>query len=143
MKVKLDDKAFMPCRAHEKDSGLDLRTPYGFTLFSHSEKRIKLGVHVQIPEEKNGFPLDATIEGRSSINALGIIVQGLIDNPYRGSIEVNMINPTGRDVDFERGDKIAQLVIRPVVLEDVEEVETLEELGETDRGEKGFGSTGR
>lgn len=140
MRVKLDEKAFVPCRAHGTDSGLDLKTPHYFVLFAHSKTLVDTGVHVRIPAEKSGFMLDATVEGRSSLNKRGVVVEGLVDNEYTGSIRVNMINTSDEDIEFERGDRIAQLVIRPVVIEDVEIVSELEQ---TERGDKGFGSTGR
>lgn len=65
---------------------------------------------------------------------------GTIDEPYRGSIVVKLYNLGDMDYTFEEGDKVVQMVIQPYIAPDLEEVD---ELDETDRGESGFGSSGR
>lgn len=94
---------------------------------------IKLGFGLEVPD---GYM--ATIRPRSSMNAKGILTQiGTIDSGYRGEIKVVLINLTGKPFEIKKGDKICQIVIEPVVLADL-----VEDLGD-ERGEGGFGSTGR
>lgn len=69
-----------------------------------------------------------------------IITFGVVDEPYRGEIMVHMINLSDQDYQVHAGDKISQLIVMPVRYEDVEVVD---ELSESDRGENGFGSSGR
>ena len=65
---------------------------------------------------------------------------GVIDSDYRGEIKVSLANLSDKDFTVEPGDRIAQLVITPVCIPDIEIVN---ELPSTDRGEGGFGSTGK
>lgn len=136
IKVKLDNGAFLPERAHPLDAGLDLKTPYSFTLYPQEHKDIDTGVHVEIPEGYFG-----QIASKSGLMLKGVTSQGTIDSSYRGSIHAVLFNANKKEiVDFEVGDKITQLVITPCVICDVKEVDVL---SETDRGDQGFGSTGR
>ena len=97
---------------------------------------IDTGVHVEIPEGCCGF-----IKSKSGLNVKhGLTADGVIDAHYTGSIAVKLYNHTSEEHKFEVGDKIAQLVIVPCLLPDLELVDSLEE---TDRGDNGFGSTGR
>ena len=136
IKVKLDNGAFLPERAHPLDAGLGLKTPYSFTLYPQEHKDIDTGVHVEIPEGYFG-----QIASKSGLMLKGVTSQGTIDSSYRGSIHAVLFNANKKEiVDFEVGDKITQLVITPCVICDVKEVDVL---SETDRGDQGFGSTGR
>lgn len=135
MKVKLDKGAFLPERAHPWDAGMDLRTPIGFNVYPFDAKLVDTGVHVQIPEGYVGLVMT-----KSSINVRGMQTDGVIDSHYTGSIKVNVVNRTENKPTFKAGDKIAQLVIVPVLLSELEVVDRLEN---TERGDGGFGSTGR
>lgn len=142
MKIKLDEKAFMPVRAHEDDAGLDLRAPYPFVIGGCTpiggpgKATIDTGVHVEIP--KGCFGL---LTSKSGLNVNGnIIGTGTIDEGYTGSIRVKLYNLGPDEYHFDEGDKIIQLVILPILTPDLELVE---ELDETERGGDGFGSTGR
>lgn len=96
-------------------------------------KLIPLGFGLEVPD---GYM--ATIRPRSSMNAKGVLTQiGTIDSGYRGEIKVVLINLTDRPILIAKGDKICQIVIEPVILADL--VEDLQ----NDRGEGGFGSTGK
>lgn len=141
MKIMLDKGAKIPTRAHPWDAGLDLYAPdidgvYGISPCGGSVN-IDTGVHVQIPEGYVGF-----IKAKSGLNVKhGLTCTGVIDSHYTGSIAVKLYNhhPCLR-YDVRPGDKIAQLVIVKCELPEPELVESLEE---TDRGDGGFGSTGR
>lgn len=70
----------------------------------------------------------------------GIVTDGTVDAGYTGSIRVCLYNRDGTSMSFKRGDKIAQLVIMPIITPDFEQVDEIEG---SDRGAGGFGSTGR
>lgn len=141
MKIMLDKGAKMPTRAHPWDAGLDLYAPEGAWLYTIApcggSVTIDTGVHMEIPEGYVGF-----IKAKSGLNVKhGLTCTGVIDSHYTGSIAVKMYNhhPCLR-YDVRPGDKIAQLVILKCELPELELVDKLEE---TDRGDSGFGSTGR
>ena len=122
MKVKLDPGAYMPKRAHATDAGLDLRSPVNEFVPSFESAIIDTGVHVEIPEGYVGM-----LKSKSGLNVQhGITNEGVIDRPHGYYIE--------------KGDKISQLVILPIITPTLELVDELEP---TERGENGFGSTGK
>lgn len=136
MKIMLDDGAYMPTRAHSMDAGLDLYSPVDVLLMSQASAVIDTGVHVELPPGSVGF-----LKSKSGLNVKrGILGEGVIDAGYTGSIRVKLYNHGGDTYKIRRGDKITQLVILPVMLLNLEQVEMLED---TDRGANGFGSTGR
>lgn len=136
MKIVLDEGAYEPIRAHEADAGLDLLSPYCFILDAHSSIVIDTGVHIELPKSTVGM-----LKSKSGLNIKhGIIGDGTIDEGYTGSIRVKLYNLSDRPYNIMRGDKIIQLVIMPILRPQIEVVDRLEE---TERGENGFGSTGR
>lgn len=136
MKVMLDEGAKMPTRAHPYDAGLDLYSMEDAYIRSNNSYVFDTGVHVQIPECCVGF-----IKSKSGLMVNhGILTDGTIDSGYTGPIKVKLFNHGGSKYEVKKGDKIAQLVIVPCVLLPLEEVGSLEE---TERGDGGFGSTGR
>lgn len=136
MKIMLDDGAYMPTRAHSMDAGLDLYSPVNVFLMSQASAVIDTGVHVELPPGSVGF-----LKSKSGLNVKhGILGEGVIDAGYTGSIRVKLYNHSGEEYYIQRGDKITQLVILPVILPDLEQVDSLED---TERGCGGFGSTGR
>lgn len=136
MKVKLDEHAFAPTRAHATDAGLDIRADHSAHIFSGSSEVFFTGVHIQLPKNTAGL-----LVSKSGLNVkFGLTSTGLIDEGYTGEIVVKIDNNHGNDYFVKRGDKISQLVIIPVLYEDVEIVDELES---GDRGDDGFGSTGR
>lgn len=137
--VMLDEGAIMPTRAHAEDAGLDLYTPEGFMLLSFGEVdnyTVDTGVHMEIPEGYVGM-----LKSKSGLNVnRGVITEGVIDAGYTGSIKVKLYN-LGEDIQyFQRGDKIAQLVILPIV---TPALKLVDKFAKTERGDNGFGSTGR
>ena len=137
MKIMLDAGAYMPVRGHKDDAGLDLRTPYEFYVYPHRSVVIDTGVHVDIPAGLVGM-----LKSKSGLNVRNSIVgEGVIDAGYTGSIRVKLYNHGDNTVYFEVGDKITQLVIMPVYIPD--ELVVVDSFGNTERGDGGFGSTGR
>lgn len=136
MKVKLDEGAFKPTRAHEADAGLDLYSKYDTYIQPFSRKTIETGVHVAIPEGYVGL-----LTSKSGLmRKCGLTCRGTIDSGYTGTIQAEVFNHSEHPKLFSAGDKVTQLVILPIVTPTLEFVDELES---TDRGDGGFGSTGR
>lgn len=136
MKVMLDSLAYLPERAHSIDAGLDLRSPFAVTLYPGDSAVVNTGVHVLIPAGYVGM-----LKSKSGLNVRnGIVSEGVIDAGYTGAIHVKLYNHGVEKYVIRAGDKITQLVVMPVVLEDVELVDSFPT---SDRGDGGFGSTGR
>ena len=138
MRIKLDYGAIVPLRAHPTDAGLDLYAPTTIekTFVPCGESvMIDTGVHVELPKGYVGFVMT-----RSGMNGKDLHCEGVIDENYRGGIGVRIYNGGLEYYSVYPGDKIAQLVIVPCWLGTCEVVS---ELTETDRGENGFGSTGK
>ena len=133
MKIMLDEGAKVS-RAHPYDAGLDLCARTSCTVYGYAT--FDTGVHVAIPEGCVGF-----IKSKSGLMVKhNITADGTIDSHYTGSIHVKLFNHSDAPYKVLAGDKIAQLVIVPCLLPELEVVDSLEE---TDRGVGGFGSTGR
>lgn len=136
MKVMIDEGAYMPTRAHSTDAGLDLYSPVDVMLMPQANAVIDTGVHVELPPGTVGF-----LKSKSGLNVKhGILGEGVIDEGYTGSIRVKLYNHSQDGYYIQRGDKITQLVILPVIFPDLEQVDSLDD---TERGCGGFGSTGR
>lgn len=136
VKVKLDKGAFAPTRAHEWDAGLDLYAMEEGYIRSNQRRTFDTGTHIEIPEGFVGL-----VKSKSGLMCNhGILTDGTIDAHYTGPIKVCLFNHGGSRYEVKAGDKIAQLVIVPCLLPELELVDSLEE---TDRGDNGFGSTGR
>lgn len=136
MRIKLDENAFMPVRAHKTDAGLDLMSPIDVRVPANGSVCISTGVHIELPENTVGM-----VKSKSGLNVKHCITsEGVIDVGYTGAIVVKLYNHGNMDYRVHRGDKISQLVIMPIITPDLELVDELEE---TERGANGFGSTGR
>ena len=136
MKIKVDPGAYYPVRAHETDAGLDLRSPINTVISPHRKAVIDTGIHVAIPEGYVGL-----LTSKSGLMAKhGITSRGTIDSGYTGSIRVVLFNHSEDYFAVCEGDKISQLVILPML---VPTLEYVSDLDETERGEGGFGSSGR
>ncbi|MDD5083514.1 MAG: dUTP diphosphatase [Candidatus Moranbacteria bacterium] len=134
---KLHPEAKIPSRAHLDDAGVDLYSVETIVLKPGDRAGVKTGIAVAIPSGFVGLVWDKSgLALKSGITIMG----GVIDAGYRGEIQVIVKNLGDEDVAIEVGHKIAQLLIQKVELCEVEEVD---ELGEADRGENGFGSTGK
>ena len=134
--VVLDEGAYMPEKAHLEDAGFDLRVPKAYVLPAHGAILVNTGVHIEIPRGYVGF-----LKSKSGLNVKhGLRGEGVIDAGYTGAIGVKMYNDTDTPHTFEKGDKLIQLVILPIPEVELYEAESL---AETDRGEGGFGSSGK
>ena len=137
---RLDPTVELPKYAHPTDAGLDLRANEGCTLKPFERRLVSTGLAIALPDGYAGF-----VQPRSGLaikQGLSIVnTPGLIDAHYRGELKVILINldPTN-NLQINKGDRIAQLVILPFLAAEFAEADALDE---TDRGAGGFGSTGR
>lgn len=136
IKVKLDKGAYMPTREFRTDAGADLRTPKRFILRAGDRVTIDTGVHIQVPE---GYMVE--VRSKSGLmTKSGITTDGTVDCGYTGSIAVCLFNHSKMHRVFEKGDKIAQMTFTKIETPAFEQVDEIES---GDRGDRGFGSTGR
>lgn len=137
MNCMLEDGAYLPEKAHEADAGYDLRTHIPVKIPAGGSATIDTGIHIAIPE---GF--FGKLESKSGLNVKHHIVSlgGVIDAGYTGSIVVKLYNLGKQDYIFQKGDKIVQMIIQPCINLCLKQVKALED---TERGDKGFGSSGR
>lgn len=138
--ARLNEDARLPSRAHAGDAGLDLYAAEAATLGPGERASVGTGVAVEIPAGHAGLVLPRS--GLAARHGIALVnAPGLIDSGYRGELRVLLLNTDRAEAfEIEPGDRIAQLVVSPVV--DTEPVE-VEELGESARGGGGFGSSGR
>ena len=141
LKVQLlSDSATLPTRAHAGDAGLDLYASEKAHIGPGERWQVATGIAVEIPEGHAGLVLPrsglARRHGISLVNA-----PGLIDSGYRGEIKVLLLNNDPAEIfRIEPGDRIAQLLVTPFATVDPVQADAL---AESDRGDGGFGSTGR
>ena len=136
MNIILDNGAFMPEFAHKTDAGADLRSPVYAVVPARGNTVIDTGVHVEIPEGYTIF-----LKSKSGLNVKhNLIGEGVVDSGFSGSIRVKLYNLGDTDYQILRGDKIIQMVILPCAYCEFTQVE---KFAETERGDGGFGSTGR
>jgi dUTP pyrophosphatase len=137
---QLDEGLPVPSYARDGDAGLDLFSAEQALIAPGQRVAISTGVAVAIPEGYAGFVQARS--GRALNEGLAVVnTPGLVDSGYRGEVKVIVINVDPvQDIKIGRGDKIAQLVIQPVVRA---ELEVVDELPSSTRGDGGFGSTGR
>jgi len=139
---RLEEGARLPVVAHPgEDLGYDLFALETAELAPRATVRVRTGIAVEARDGATGAPLGLLVRDRSSMAARGIATTGgVIDTGYRGEILVLMTNLSEATVELKAGEKIAQMIPVPVLTGSVEEVESLEE---SERAEKGFGSSGR
>ena len=137
---KLDPKAIIPARATAESAGLDLSACLDepVTILPGETKMIPIGVAVELPPATAGM-----IYSRSGLSVKhGIALVngvGVVDSDYRGELKVPLHNYSAESFTVNPGDRVAQMVVTPVLLPDVTEAE---DLSDSERGTGGFGSTG-
>lgn len=136
MKVMLDPGAYAPKRAHKTDAGMDIMSRETMMVPAHCSATFSTGVHIELPKGTAGV-----LKSKSGLHILNDITSdGLIDEGYSGEIKVKLTNHGDRDYWVMSGDKISQLLVVPVLYEPIEVVK---DIAAGERGEAGFGSTGR
>lgn len=137
MKIILDNGAYMPVRGHSTDAGMDLLTPIDFVIEPHGSAAIDTGVHIELPPNTVGM-----LKSKSGLNVkYSITNEGVIDVGFTGSIVAKLYNHGDEPIAFSAGNKITQLVILPIIIPD--KLEVVESFEATERGNNGFGSTGK
>ena len=133
---RLSPEAILPTRAHPDDAGLDLYALEEASLEPGRGAHVRTGIAVELPAGTVGLIADRSSMARRGLKTAG----GIIDAGYRGEIGVLLWNVSPETHTVKRGDRIAQLLVVSVHTPAVREVVTLQR---TERGEGGFGSTGR
>ncbi len=137
VKIKrLNPEAKLPSYAHPGDVGLDLYSLEEITVPPGGHHRFYNGFALEFPEGYAGIVKDKGSISKAGLHTMG----GVFDAGFRGEYNVHLVNLSDKPYTFEKGDKVAQLVILPVAYADMVEVETL---ADSSRGGGQFGSTGR
>ena len=138
LKIKrLHPDAIIPKFAHPDDAGMDLFCVEKFSMAPGERKSIPVGLALEIPEGYVGLIWDKSgLSHTYGLKSFG----GVIDAGYRGEVAIGLMNLSDTEFHFEKGHKIAQILIQKIEHPEIKEVE---ELSSTLRGEKGFGSTGK
>lgn len=133
---KLHPQATIPAYVHEGDAGLDLCASSAVSIAPGVREQVSTGLAVAIPEGYVGLIWDKSgVSHKGGIKTLG----GVVDAGYRGEVLVGIYNTSDAPYVFNVGDKVAQMLIQPVVRP---AVTVVQELDTTTRGKGGFGSTG-
>ena len=136
MNIYVEKGAYVPERVHKTDAGLDIKSRENRLIKAHRGALLHTGLHVQLPHGTAGL-----LVSKSGLNVNhGITSTGLIDEGYTGEILVKLYNNSDEHYQVHAGDKISQLVVIPVLYEDIHIMDSLDE--NTERGAQGFGSTG-
>lgn len=134
LRVQLDEGALMPTRAHDLDAGYDLYAKESARVYECYI--FDTGVHIQIPKGYAGI-----IKSRSSMNIVhGLQSEGVVDAGYTGSIRIKLCNHHSTPYTVHAGDRIAQILIVPVLTPELVKVDKIDG---GDRGSRGFGSSGK
>ena len=134
----LNEYAQLPTRGSKDAAGLDLYCPFHIRVPADSQKKIPLGIAVEIPNGHMGLLVPRSSMSKTPLRCANSV--GIIDADYRGELSIAYENVSCNDYTIFRGDRIAQLIIVPIAIVDVEEAQTL---SETERGDGGYGSTGK
>ena len=134
---KTNDKAVLPCKNHDNDTGLDVSSVVDITIPAKGSAVVDVGLKFAYIS----FGFWVKVEGRSGLGFKhGIFPHpGIIDQGYRGDAGIKLYNFTDKDYEVKAGDRIAQFVVYRNYTVETSESEIIE----SQRGEKGFGSSGR
>ena len=136
--VLLNKNAKIPEKQHELDIGYDIYSLEEYTLLSNEVTRVHTGVSIELPPNMGGFILPRSgLASKHSITSINS--PGLVDPGYTGELIIPLINHSNVEYILEKGERFAQLVIINVENVSFNEVNKLKN---TDRSDKGFGSTG-
>jgi dUTP pyrophosphatase len=133
--LKVASDAVLPTRAHADDAGLDLYSLETVCLEPGQGKVIRTGIAMALPVGYVGLVADRSSMAKRGVKTAG----GVIDAGYRGEIHIVMWNISQATTELKKGERIAQLLVIPVATPQVEQVDSLDT---TARGDRGFGSTG-
>lgn len=131
---RVHDNAILPTRSNSNDAGLDLYACDDVWIDQGRIVHVNTGIQIELPANHFGMICDKSGLASRGLKTLG----GIIDEGYRGNIIVVATNLES-SIFIKKGQKIAQLLVLPVAYPQVVEVN---ELSDSDRGSKGFGSSG-
>ena len=150
---QLTSSAIVPTKERDSDEGYDVYADENITIPMGRTKKVSTGIAGYATSirkfitkegeetEVHGNDIWLQVESRSGMSIKGIFtVGGIIDTSYRGEIGIVLANMSGEDYVVTKGDKIAQIVLREHISVPIQVVT---ELNSTDRGSKGFGSSGK
>lgn len=138
---KLNDMAIIPKKAHDDDAGFDLYAAIPDSVVIHPHKTILIGTGISVELPKNTFGAIFARSGLAFKSGLAPANKvGVVDCNYRGEVCVALHNHSDMPKEVSPGERIAQMVVMPYVNVSLE---LAEDLSDTDRGEGGFGSTGK
>lgn len=136
---RIHPDAVLPAYAHPSDAGMDVRSVEDLTIAPGKRALVHTGLVMLLPPQ-----YEAQVRPRSGLalkNGITVLnAPGTIDSGYRGEVGVILVNLGEADFQVRKGDKVAQIVIAPVTQPTIEETA---EVDATDRGDGGFGSTGK
>ena len=136
MVTLMSDLATMPDKATEQAAGFDLYSARKIKIEAGQRDIVDTDIIIQLPKGTYG-----KIESRSSVALKGIdVMAGCIDSDFRGKIKILLANNSKNQFTIDIGDKVAQLVVLPLAGRKIIKTEVIDD---TERGEKGFGSSGK
>ncbi len=136
--VLLNKEAKVPEKQHKLDIGYDIYSSRSYELLPDKVTRIETGICIELPHSLAGFILPRSgLASRHSITSINS--PGLVDPGYTGEIIIPLINHSSETYSLKKGDRFAQLVV--INVENIN-FNIVEQLTDTDRSDKGFGSTG-
>ncbi len=140
--IFLEEGAIMPEYAHKGDSGMDLAASEDACVRPGETKLVPTGVYVALPQ---GYEFQVRPRSGTSFKTKLRVANtpGTIDSNYRGELKVIVDNLGEEEIKFNKGDRIAQIVLQKVPVVAWHAVKSQDKLGSTVRGEGGFGSTGQ
>ena len=137
MKIKkLHPDAILPTKSHKEDLGIDFYALETTTVLFNKSTIVKTGIAIELDK---GYGLIIKDRSSKAYKSQLFTVAGVIDNGYRGEIGIVMITNNPNGVVVKKGEKIAQGIVQKIYDVNIKEVD---ELSDTKRGEKGYGSTG-
>lgn len=137
LKINRIDKSLeLPQYAKQHDAGIDLRSSEEVVLQPGEKQVVGTGIKLAVPSNHVGLIWDRSgLAAKNSITTMA----GVIDAGYRGEVKIILINHGSESFKIEKGMRIAQLLVQPIIIPDIQEVDDLED---TQRGAGGLGSTG-
>lgn len=133
---KLTEFATVPSRGSKLAAGYDLYSAYDYVLKAKGKEMVKTDLQIALPSGCYGRVAPRSgLAWKHSID----VGAGVIDEDYRGPLNVILFNFADQDFEIKRGDRIAQLICEKIEQTEIQEAESLDD---TDRGSNGFGSTG-
>ncbi|MCK9378806.1 MAG: dUTP diphosphatase [Candidatus Moranbacteria bacterium] len=132
---KIENSAIVPRQMQEGDAGMDIFSNEDVILHPGERISCRSGIAIKIPAGYVGLIWDkSSVSQKSGIKTLG----GVIDSNYTGEWFIGLVNLSQEDYAIKKGQKIAQVIFQKI---DVPEIELVDELPETNRGDGAFGST--